>query len=126
MDKAQEAYNTAVANLTSAQRGPDANKLAIAKAKVAVTEATLADARDKLDKLQNGADPSDIAAAQARVQAAQATVNSLVIIAPFDGEVLAVNYQPGDSVSQAQAAVILANRTGYHVDVSVDETEVGG
>lgn len=126
VNKAQDTYNTAVANLASAQRGPDANKLAIAKAKVAVTEATLADAQDKLNKLQNGADPSDIAAAQARVQAAQATVNSLAITAPFDGEVLAVNYQPGDSVSQAQAAVILANRAGYHVDVSVDETEVGG
>lgn len=124
LEEAQDKYDDAVANLNAALQGPDANKLAIAKAKVAVAEANLADARDKLNELLNGADPDDIAAAEARVLAAQATANSLTLIAPFAGEVLAVNYQPGDSISQAQAAVVLANRSQLHVEVSVDETDV--
>lgn len=122
--KAQEQYDQAVANLNAALRGPDANKLAVTQAKVAVAEATLADAQDKLNKLLNGADPLDIAAAQARLQAAQATADALYIKAPFDGEVMAVNYRPGDLVSQTAAALVLANRSQLHVEVSVDESEV--
>src|SRR5574341_52456 len=112
--KAQEKYDTAVANLTAAQKGPNATKLALAQAKVTVAEASLADAQSRLARLLNGADPDDIAAARARLQAAQATVDSVLLKAPFDGEVLVINYQPGDAVSQSQAAVVLANVTQMH------------
>jgi HlyD family secretion protein len=123
--EAQEQYDTAVAKLNAALQGPDANKVALAQAKVAVAEATLADAQRTLDQLTNGADPADIAAATARVQAAQATVDSLSLKAPFDGEVLVVNYRPGDAVEQTKAAVMIANRSQLHVDVAVDESEIG-
>jgi HlyD family secretion protein len=122
--KAQEKYDTAVANLNAAQKGPDATKLAVAQAKVTVAEANLADAQTKLDQLLNGADPNDIAAAQARVQAIQATLDSVLLKAPFDGAVLVINYQPGDAVSQTQAAVVLANVSQLHLDVLVDENDV--
>ncbi|MCS6910065.1 MAG: efflux RND transporter periplasmic adaptor subunit [Anaerolineales bacterium] len=121
---AQKSLNTAHANLEAAQRGPDALTRAQAEADLAVARARLADAQAALNRLRNGADPDDIAAARARVQAAQATVDQLVIKAPFDGEVLAVNYQPGDVVVQSQAAVVLADRSQLYVDVKVDETEV--
>ncbi len=122
--QAQEDYDQAVQNLNAAQLGPDANKLAIAQAKVEVAETTLADAQKTLDELLNGADPDDVAAAQARVLASAATVASMKVFAPFDGEVVAVNYQVGDSIQQTVAAVTLANRTQLHVDVSVDESDV--
>lgn len=125
VDKAQERYDDAVANLNAALAGPDALKLAKAEANMAVAEANLAEAERKLNALLSGGDPNDVAIATARLQAAQATVDSMVIKAPFDGEVLMVGYQPGDAVSQATAAVVLANRSQLHVDVSVDETEVG-
>jgi HlyD family secretion protein len=122
--KAQKKYDDAVANLNSALQGPDQNKLAIAKSKVAVAEASLADAQNKLDKLTKGADPKDVAAAQARVLAAEATVASLAVFAPFDGEVVAVNYQVGDTAVTGQPAVTLVNRTKLHLDVAVDESDV--
>jgi HlyD family secretion protein len=122
--KAQQAYDTAVANLNAALQGPNADRLAVAQASVAVAEAALDDAQAKLDRLLNGADPADIAAAEARIQAAQAVVDTLMIKAPFDGEVLVINYQPGDAASSSQAAVVLADRSRLHVDVSVDETDV--
>jgi len=122
--KAQDKYNDSVANLNAALAGPDANKLAIAQAKVAVAEATLADAEDKLKKLLNGADPNDVAAATARYQASLATVALLAVRAPFVGEVLVVNYQPGDTVGPGSVAVTLVNRSQLHIDVSVDESDV--
>jgi HlyD family secretion protein len=122
--KAQDKHDTAVANLNSALKGPDASKVTLAQAKVAVAEATLAEAQKKLDKLSNP-DPNDVATAQVRVQAAQISVNALTLTAPFDGEVLVVNYQPGDSTTSNQAAVVLVNREQLHVDVSIDESDIG-
>ncbi|MEP7357737.1 MAG: efflux RND transporter periplasmic adaptor subunit [Anaerolineales bacterium] len=121
---AQKKYDDAVANLNAALRGPDASKLATAEAAARVAEAALADAKDKLDRLRNGADPKDIQAAQTRIQAAQATVDTLNLVAPFDGDVLVVHYQPGDSVALTLPAIELANRSRYHLDVAVDEAEV--
>ena len=59
-----------------------------------------------------------------KIQAAQATVDSLNLLAPFDGEVLVVHYQTGDSVTLTQPGLELANRSRYHLDVAVDEAEV--
>jgi len=122
--KAQEDYDQAVANLNAALAGPDQLKVQTAQAKVSVAEADLADAQDTLNKLTNGADPDDIASAQARVMAAQATLDNLSLKAPFDGQVLQVNYQKGDTASQTETAVVLANLSQMHVDVSVDESDV--
>jgi HlyD family secretion protein len=123
--KAQKKYDDAIANLKAAQAGPDANKLAIAQAKVSVSESTLADAQKTLDKLTKGADPKDITSAQARVLAAETTVASLAVFAPFESEVVAVNYQVGDTVQSNLAAATLVNRSQLHVDVQVDESDIG-
>src|SRR5579859_1250691 len=122
---AQKNYDDSVANLNSAIRGPDAIKLAQAQADEALAQSNLADAQDKLSHLQNGAKPEDILAAQVRVQVAQATLDTLTLRAPFDGDVLAVNYKPGDPASPSQAAITLADRSKLHVSVSVDETAIG-
>jgi HlyD family secretion protein len=122
---AQKNLETAQGNLKAAQGGASTTRQAQAEANVAVAQATLAEAQDKLNKLLNGADPKDIASATARVQAAQAAVDSLTIKAPFEGEVLVINYEPGDAVSTSLPAVVLANQSRLHVDVSIDESDVG-
>lgn len=123
--KARKKYNQAVANLNAAQRGPNQLRLALAQSKVAVAEAVLGDAQARLDKLIKGADPNEIAAAQARVLAAQAAIDSLAIIAPFDGEIISVNYQAGDIVSPSLAAVEIANRSDLHLNIQVNEADIG-
>lgn len=122
--KAQADYDEAVANLNGALQGPDPLDLRKAQDAVAVAEAKLADARQTLNELTIGADPDDVAAAQAKVLASEATLDSLTLKAPFAGEVIDVNYQPGDSASQSDVAVVLANRSRLHVEVSVDETDI--
>lgn len=125
VEAAQEALDDARANLASAQAGPDAAEVARKQVAVTQAQAALEDAREQLDTLRNGADAEDIATAELRVQIAEATLDSINLRAPFAGEVLAVNYQPGDQVSQTVAPVVLANRSQLHIDVSVDETDVG-
>jgi len=121
---ARQDYDQAVANLNAALAGPDALKVQTTQAAVEVAEADLADKQETLNKLLNGADPKDIAAAQANVLSAQTTIDSLMIKAPFDGEVLQVNFRPGDTATQSDVAVRLANRTQLHVEVAVDESDI--
>jgi HlyD family secretion protein len=121
---AQEELDDARADLAAAQAGPDADDVAQKQVAVTQAEAKLADAQENLEQLRNGPDPDDIAAAELRIQIAEATLDSINLRAPFAGEVLAVNYQPGDQVSQTVTPVVLANRGQLHIDVSVDETDV--
>ena len=93
---------------------------------IAVAEARLSDEQEHLQELLNGPDQDDIAAAEARVTAAEATLSSLRATAPFNGQILAVNYLPGDTTEQSKSAVRLANMDQLRVEVSVDETEVNG
>jgi len=70
--QAQRAYSDAVNNLNSALAGPDAEKLAVARANQTLAEATLKAAQDQAAKVVAGPDPAALAAAQARLTAAQA------------------------------------------------------
>jgi HlyD family secretion protein len=128
---AQDNLADAQANLANAQArqgNPDPVELAKRQAAVTVAEATLADAQDKLAQLQTGPEADDLADAQTRIEIAQAKLDALglqTLTAPFAGEVLAVNVQPGDPATQGQVALVLANRSQLHVDVNVDEGDVG-
>ncbi len=127
---AEDNLADAQANLVNAQArltNPDQVEVAKRQATLTFAQATLADAHDKLDKLQNGPDADDLADAQARIEIAQAKLDALdvqTLTAPFSGQVLAVNVQVGDPATQGQAAIVLANRSQLHVDVTVDEGDV--
>ena len=121
--KAQDSYNTAVANVSAAQKGPDQSKLALANVNVAVAQANLAVAQQKLEQLSNP-DPRDISAAQARVLTAQTTVNSMQLVAPFTGTVIALTSRAGDVVDNAQAALTLADISTFKINVDVAEVDI--
>ena len=63
-------------------------------------------------------------AAQAKVDAAQATVNTMSIIATFDGQVLSVDQVNGDVVSSGELSVNIANLENLYVDAQVDESDI--
>jgi HlyD family secretion protein len=85
---------------------------------------TLEDAQREFDRLKDGPDPDDVSAAQAKVDAAQATVNSLNIIAPFDGQVLSVDDRAGDTVNTGDLSINLADLNHLYVETQVDESDV--
>ncbi len=95
-----------------------------ADAELDVARAALEDARRKRDNVKGGADPLKVAAAQGKVDAAQATVNTMFVIAPFDGEVISVQAGVGNSVKSGDAAVELVDRSTMKVETLIDETSI--
>jgi HlyD family secretion protein len=91
---------------------------------LALKKAELEDAQRAFDRLKDGPNAGDITAAQAKVDAAQATVNSMSIIAPFDGEVLYVESQLGNVVSADAFALNVANLDQMYVEAQVDESDI--
>ncbi len=103
---------------------PSAIDAAKYRAALAVAQAQESDAQREVDRLKNGPTAEDVAAAQAKVDAAQATVNSLFIIAPFDGQVLSIDNVAGDLVSANDISVNIADMDHLYVEAQVDESDV--
>jgi RND family efflux transporter MFP subunit len=95
-----------------------------AKLNLEKARANLEEARLKRDRVKNGADPADIAAAEAKVAAAQANVDAMYIIAPFDGEVIAIHSTANNSVNNGDSAVGLVNRNTMKIDTAIDESSI--
>lgn len=121
---AKQNYNTALANYNWSIGKPTASNINLAEANLAIAQAQLEDAQRQWNILKDGPDPNAVAVAQAKVNAAQATVNMLSVIAPFDGEVVAVFNQSNDLVDTSTLAVIIANRKTYSITAQVDETDI--
>jgi HlyD family secretion protein len=103
---------------------PSPDTIADADRDLALKMSRLEDAQREFDRLKDGPDPDDVAAAQAKVDAAQATVNSLNIIAPFDGQVLSVDDRAGDTVNTGDLSTNLADLNHLYVETQVDESDV--
>lgn len=91
---------------------------------LALKTAELEDAQYEYDRLKDGPNADDITAAQARVDAAQSTVDTMSILAPFDGQVLYVESRPGDLVNAGESALYAANVNQLYVEAQVDESDV--
>ncbi len=91
---------------------------------LALKKAQLEDAQRAYDRLKDGANVQDVTAAQARIDAAQATVDSLSIIAPFDGQVLYVESQPNDVVTTESTALNMANLDHLYIETQVSELNI--
>jgi HlyD family secretion protein len=91
---------------------------------LALKKSQLEDAQRTYDRLNEGPNSQDVVAAQAKVDAAQATVDSMSIIAPFDGEVLYIESQPGNVVDAGTSAVNVANLDQLYVETQVDESDI--
>jgi HlyD family secretion protein len=95
-----------------------------AKAALDVARANFEDAKRKRDIIKDGMDPLVLAAAQAKVAAAQAVVNGSQTIAPFSGEVIAVQAVNGNAVKKGDNSVALVDRNTLKIDTQIDETSI--
>lgn len=103
---------------------PSPDTIADADRDLALKMSALEDAQREFDRLKDGPDTDDVAAAQAQVDAAQATVNSLYILAPFDGQVLSVDDHVGDVISSGDLSVNLADMNHLYVAAQIDESDI--
>lgn len=110
---------------TETFRGPAPEDWIIeAENDLALKKAKYEDAQREYDRLLAGEQSQDVIAAQAKVDAAQATVNTMSIIAPFDGQVLSVYQIAGEVVSTGDLSINIANLENLYVDAQVDESDI--
>jgi RND family efflux transporter MFP subunit len=121
---AQLNLNTLIATYNWYTGTPSSIDADVLRANLATAQASLSDAQRTWQILQSGPDPVAVAAAQAAVVTAQDTVNSMSIIAPFDGVILTVETAAGNPVKSGDAALELVNRNTLKVDTLIDETAI--
>ncbi len=127
---AQKAYDDAVRNLADAQKGPDADKLALAQANAKLAAAALADGRAQAAKLAHGPDPAVLALAQARLAAAQAGVGAAqAALAPAQLEAAQAQVDTGQAAvdlldAQMSKLVIVAPADGVILSRAIEPGEV--
>lgn len=102
------------------------------EAQIAQAQAQIAQAQANLDRLLKGPSAEEIEIAEAQVAQAQAAVEqarlaleNATLTAPFDGVVAAVNIRPGEVANNALAAIVLIDPSRFHIDVKVDEVDIG-
>ncbi|MCJ7619303.1 MAG: efflux RND transporter periplasmic adaptor subunit [Anaerolineae bacterium] len=117
-EQAQAAYNITM-------QGPTESELRAA-------EAAVAQARGQLSALLEGASQEDLTMAQVAVDQARASLElaqlqleGATITAPFDGVVAFVGAEVNEQAAPGSPMIVLIDPSGFHVEVSVDEIDVG-
>jgi HlyD family secretion protein len=138
LNQATIAYEVAMANFDLTMRGPSEADLSAARSSITQAEANLA-------RLQEGVADEDLLAAQLGVEQAQVSVDQArlsleqaqlslhqaesqlegtVLTAPHDGTVTMVGVKEAE-LAGGQPAFVLTDLSRYHVDVTVDEIDIG-
>jgi len=138
LNQATIAYEVAMANFDLTMRGPSEADLSAARSSISQAEANLA-------RLQEGVADEDLLAAQLGVEQAQVSVDQArlsleqaqlslnqaesqlegtVLTAPHNGTVTMVGVKEGE-LAGGQPAFVLTDLSRYHVDVTVDEIDIG-
>lgn len=125
LQQASIDYERAKANYQKVAQPPTESELKSAWAQVV-------QAQTQLDKLRKNPEPEDVAIAQAQVDQAQAQLEEArlklekaVIMAPFDGVVASLGAEVGELISSGTPMVVLVDLSSFHVDVEVDEIDIG-
>lgn len=124
LEQATVAYEAAKASFDLTMRGPTEAELAGAQSAIAQAEAALA-------RLQEGVSDEDLLVAQIQVQQAQLSLDQArhqlegtELLAPHPGMITFVGIQEGE-LTAGQPAFILTDLSQYHLEVSVDEIDIG-
>jgi HlyD family secretion protein len=132
LEAATEALEAARARLEEVKDGASLHQLRAAQANVSSAASQRDAAQAQLDLLLEGATDEQITAAEGRVAQARASVRQAelaveqtVLEAPFDATVGAVHVSTGEQASAGLPAVSLVDASGFHVNVAVDELDVG-
>lgn len=124
LEQATIAYEAAKANFELSTRRPTAAELASARSAVIQAESSLA-------RLQEGASEEEIVLAQLQVEQAQLSLDQArhqlegsELVAPHEGTITQVGIKEGE-LTGGQPAVVLTDSSRYHVQVGIDEIDIG-
>ncbi len=119
-------YETAQANYRVTSRGADQSQVAAGQAQVAQAQAGLdrvlrGPTKEQIDVSQAAVDQAQLA-----VEQAQRRLDTIRIVAPWNGIVTAVNAVEGALAQPGAPALQLADHSQFHINVQVDEVDVAG
>jgi HlyD family secretion protein len=124
LDAAQARLASARANLAQLRAGPAQDELRVAEMQQAKAEADL-------KRLTAGPTAADLAQARAVVQSAEqalkqaeADLAAATLTAPFDGTILAVNANPGETVAGGAGLMRLMDTAAFEIEVLVIEEDL--
>ncbi len=137
--QAHVAVQIAQVQYEQLKAGPRKEDIAIARAQVEQArgrvegaQAQVHQAQAALDKLKAGATTEEIAIAKARVDQARAALKQAQqhledarLIAPFSGIVARIGADVGEMVSSATPMITLVDLSSFHIDLQIDETDIG-
>lgn len=128
----QSALQAALAGAQSAQDALNELKKKPTPAELAGAKAALASAEATLAKLKKGPNANDLRQAEIGVEQAlialeQARLNleNAAVVAPIDGTILALNVEPGLSVSGGTVIATLADVNKLKLTVNVEQKDIG-
>lgn len=132
LEAANQALAAARTHLQQIKDGASESQLRAAGANVVSAAANRDAARAQLELLLEGPTDEQIAAAEAGVEQARASLKQAtlareqaVLVAPFNATVAAVHVTVGSQASAGLPVVTLVDASRFHVNVSVDEMEIG-
>ena len=124
LQQATIAYNAAKATFELTMRKASEAEVTAARSAIAQAEASLA-------RIQQGVSDEDLLAAQLQVEQAQLSLDQAqhqldgtILSAPHDGTITLAGVKPGE-LTGGQPAFVLSDLSHYHVDISVDEIDIG-
>ena len=91
---------------------------------IAIARAMVVDAEEALDDGRNGASEEELIIAQTRVTVAQATLDQARLVAPFNGVITDMDVLEGDLVSQGTEAFRIHDLSMLFVDLSISEVDI--
>ncbi len=125
-----DAIKTAQNNLSSAQVN-GRQQLATASSRIDSTRESWDLTQKQLAKVKTPARNEDVALAQAQVAQADANLNLVkkqqvdnTILAPMDGQITKINYEIGEQVNAAKAAVTMLTENNFEVEVDISESDI--
>ena len=100
-------------------------------AAITAAESQLAQAQSNLARLESQPSPEDIqvgeaqvAQAQVNLELAQSRLDNLELTAPMTGQLVTWKLHAGDMVTPGTPVGTIVDTSRYHIDVSIDETEI--
>jgi HlyD family secretion protein len=124
LQQATIAYEAARASFELTMRDPS-------NAEVAAAHSAVVQAETALARLQEGVQEEEILLAQLQVEQAQIALDQALhqlvgtaLLAPHDGSITLLGIRQGE-LSGGQPAFVLTDLSSYHIDVIVDEIDIG-
>ncbi len=132
LQQATIEYEAAKASVESSLAPANASQRTQALAQIAQSRSAVAQAEANLDRLTRGAASEDLEILQVQAEQAEISIRQAELgmknselIAPIDGVIGAVNIRLNEIPSPGQPAIILTDPSGFHIDLSVDEIDIG-